>query len=606
MDPAPPQDPQRASPDNEGDLLSPLSLASLDMPASSSSLTFEEPEEVSPRTVLVQDPFWQIAEPKSTQSSSSAVSPKGRVVEKEVDTWAMDRSYHHREDRPAVSGEKTVEGVKGGLAASMKLQQALGQQAAEPFKTPPVMVHDLVERFEAGLAEFRLADDLRQPGLGGQLLQVPPQDMGKGKGKATEAQQEKQDVAMEAPTAPAVLFPSPNIQTETRPGLPPQLPVGLPSNIEGFLDALFTRPPLGASPTVSFSTPILGTLKERKRTRAEIRAEAARAAAQKTASQSPSDDEQQKKPRIPGQTGIRTLPASFTLAWTPAFPGNTPQLSQILCRWHFTMSTLYRRCSEEFLMSVHPLFPYAPTRPVNIPLLSISFWDTAESPHREMRFIGPGDVSSILYAEVDTFYKDEDKTRGGSFKTPLFGKKKAEQVELRNVDMRGRNERGEGRWCFIVVQGLLKKGEGPEAVPPAVTLAWPVSAVTGKEECLYGISHEELGASTLTAPASASTSVPTTSIPTIDAQTPMPPNIYPNIIPTPALHAALRSATSSTLPPPGPQIAGLTLRRATLMFQKAGGIPLVQAYRTDVRGWTEFMEAVGRGEGKVVMNFRAE
>jgi hypothetical protein len=38
------------------------------------------------------------------------------------------------------------------------------------------------------------------------------------------------------------------------------------------------------------------------------------------------------------------------------------------------------------------------------------------------------------------------------------------------------------------------------------------------------------------------------------------------------------------------------------MFEKAGGIPLIQAYRTDVRAWKEFLEAVGSGHAKVVMN----
>lgn len=44
-----------------------------------------------------------------------------------------------------------------------------------------------------------------------------------------------------------------------------------------------------------------------------------------------------------------------------------------------------------------------------------------------------------------------------------------------------------------------------------------------------------------------------------------------------------------------------TLRRTILWFDKAGQIPLIEGYRTDLAAWIPFLEAVGRGEGKIIL-----
>jgi hypothetical protein len=519
----------------------------------------------------------------------------------------VERMLYYREDRLAVSGLTVVEDVQKIFAASNKLQQVLGMQKAEPFKMPPAMPHDLIERFEEGLAEYGLAND---PGKM-DLAEQESQDRHKDMAKSTERYQEQQNID----TAP----PSPNRESGIATDLSSELPFSPLANVEHFFASLFFRPPPSASPKVFSTLPKLSRLigKDSKRARAESKQETARPAPL-TLRQAGSKPEQQlqqyqylgqnEKPRTDGQTGIPTLPASFTLAWTLAFPGNTSHLSQSLLRWHHTMTSLYRRCQEDLLVELHPLFPYPPTRPVNVHLLSISFWNTSSDLHREMRFIGPSDVSSILYAEVDTFHKDDNA--GSRFKTALWGSARPTEKDSKRVDMREHNERGEGRWCFVVVHGRKKPGEDQGSLAPNLTLAWPVTAVTAKSECLYTICGNNIDASTTTpAPAARITQLASPS------QNPMTSNMYSSIHPTSVLHNTLRSATSSTLPPPnlspenkglGKQKEELTVRRTTLLFQKAGGLPLVQAYRTDVRAWREVLEVIGRGEGKVVMNCKVD
>ena len=44
-----------------------------------------------------------------------------------------------------------------------------------------------------------------------------------------------------------------------------------------------------------------------------------------------------------------------------------------------------------------------------------------------------------------------------------------------------------------------------------------------------------------------------------------------------------------------------TTKRTTKVFGKPGGLPLIQAWRTDVRAWKEILDVLGRGEGKVML-----
>jgi hypothetical protein len=530
-------DPQDPHSDEGGDLLSPIPLASLNLPESSSSLTVAaaDSDDVSP-TAVVENPY------PAAQGLNSA---------------------------PPADIKKMVADVKRAEVASSKLQEVFGlsKSPAQPFRIPPVMPPNLIEKFEAGLKEYGLADDKREMGKS------------KGKGKmdllaeiaSLNLGQQQQQKQKQAPPPPSVLFPSPNISSSTKIDVPGQLPVAPPPNVDGFLQALFSRPPPAAPPKVlahklghpppsasanASSSTTLGQLngKDRKRARAESKdltessstaAGSTSASAQQPQDAQPASQEQQKKHKA-AEIGMVTLPASFTLAWTPLIPGNTLNLAQTLFRWHHTMTTLYRRCSEESIMQIHPLFPYQPSPVVAVPLVSASFWDTSSEPHREMRFMGPGDVSGILYAEVDTFILDstkEEQARNDFFTKVWTGN---EGSELRNIDMRARNDRGEGRWCFIVINGLKKDGEPKEAVRPCLVLAWPVTANTSGEDCVWahipwpgrnvkrGIMAGGLALKATGAP---------------QAVWGMK-HMRPDLIATPGTRDALRSATSSTLPPP--------------------------------------------------------
>jgi hypothetical protein len=617
MDPASHQNPSRESvQDLDRDLLSPISIATLDTPASRSSLTFPDSAEISPTTVPVrpveEDPFCLRPE------SDSAVPPKTGAFKEQTKALTLtdaDRAlemeptycYHRANTPPKATNATLRECIEQTYEASKKLQQVLGLQQPVAFKTPPNMPYNLIDDFKAGLVEYGLGEELSRMTLAererqqtdtqmaGQDIQQVHPDKGKVKAKVTDDTQmhghgqpvAQQDTDIEATAAPPVLFPAANIEADTEVELLAEDPAARPANVDGFLESLFSRPPPPASPKV-ISTPLkVGRLKgkDRKRARAESQKETAR----------PAPSTEQKKARTGGIVGISTLPAAFTAAWLTMFPGNCPYLSQILLRWHHTMTTLYRRCEEDYLVDIHPMFPYPPTRPVNIPLVSVSFWDTSAEPHRELRFIGPGDVSSILYAEVDTFHSDE------AIKDSPFAKAMARGLvpnakDLRKVDMRARNERGEGRWCFIVINGHKDK----ENTAPYVTIAWPITAVTSRSECLHTISPDTDN----TQPPSSSAS----SASTFPSKINMMPNMYPGFLISPGIHAALRATTSSILPSPpvqgkgkGLKKDGLTVRRTTLVFGKAGGVPLVQAWRTDAKGWMGWMDAVGKGEGKVMM-----
>ncbi|KAF1952428.1 hypothetical protein CC80DRAFT_173440 [Byssothecium circinans] len=194
--------------------------------------------------------------------------------------------------------------------------------------------------------------------------------------------------------------------------------------------------------------------------------------------------------------GLPPLPLSAEHLWKDLFLGNTPDLSHRLLSWHSVTSELYRKHEpSDRTMKLHPLFSYPPAKPVNIALASVSFWDTSVEPHQELRYIGPGDVASLVYGEVDTFVGTEEEgdnksgTRVSNYERMMQMAGTAETGETKKrkygMDTRERNERGEGRWAFIVVKG--KKEDGDEEVAPWLMIAWPTSAVTRTTECLHTI-----------------------------------------------------------------------------------------------------------------------
>jgi hypothetical protein len=49
-----------------------------------------------------------------------------------------------------------------------------------------------------------------------------------------------------------------------------------------------------------------------------------------------------------------------------------------------------------------------------------------------------------------------------------------------------------------------------------------------------------------------------------------------------------------------PQEGAHTFKRTVFKLEKAGSIPLVEGYRVDLEEFKGWLDAVGRGEGKVI------
>ncbi|KAF2874425.1 hypothetical protein BDV95DRAFT_604606 [Massariosphaeria phaeospora] len=445
-----------------------------------------------------------------------------------------------------------------------------------------------------------------------------------------------------------VLFPSPRIELTTRPyvAVAPTPDNQVPTTDgNDFFANLFKRPPPTQAPNIDVSAPAIPTTSSLQRKRAS----------------SGSEDnmfgpslQHSKKLRDEGILGLPSLPHNALAAWKTYFPGLTEGISMTLLTWHSTMRSLYAQSCSPQLLSVHPMFPYPPTKPTNVPLVSISFWDTSTEPHKELRFIGPGDVQEILYAEVDTFAASPTPTpepAADEFETAVIdgtrfyrkvsrARSAAALKPLRHKDMRDRALVGEGRWCFVVIRGKQKTAR---ETAPYVLLAFPSTAVTHSSECLHTIYPGEAAA-----PAPPLAPPPQPRLNRISSM----PVLHRALRNTSRMHQLLRSASSTRLRgldvDPNANAQAIpeeegqgkasetqsqsqqgdqteqkqtdekqpkqnykakeptqdptwTLRRTVLKFQKAGRIPLVEGFRTDMSAWTGWLDAVGKGEGKIMM-----
>jgi hypothetical protein len=330
-------------------------------------------------------------------------------------------------------------------------------------------------------------------------------------------------------------------------------------------------------------------------------------------------------------TGLPPHPLFVGKYATTPFPGNTEGLSYNLLTWHSTMRNLYAKINDPCLMALHPMFPYRPTKPVHVPLVSASFWNTGMEPHKELWFIGPGDVETLSYNEVDTFSERREIPADKKKRTNRF-KQIMSNAEARRMKMRDPAQSGDGRWCFIVIRGHRGQGnqdhkgvgrftsktkfqdEEVEEVAPYIVIAFPKSAVTQSTECLHML-YPDSGE-----PAKESEAPPAPE-----------PQMQPRIgrsISTPILNKAFRKPSISNFPfqfrrsnanltddaqaqqtfPPLPfqqatEKKGVpwTLRRTILWFEKGGNLPLVEGYRTDATLWKPFLDAVSKGEGKIML-----
>lgn len=306
------------------------------------------------------------------------------------------------------------------------------------------------------------------------------------------------------------------------------------------------------------------------------------------------------------------------------------------------MRSLHHKLDNPYLLQVHPMFPYPPTKPTHIPLISASFWDTTTQPNQELRFIGPGDVEVLCYNEVDTFGTMSEKTDDISMRRSVSGlKAKLKGEACKTKETGDKAFTGEGRWCFIVIRGhpskdqqvtkhpasiILEEDEGEKEkegqrekeVSPYVVLAFPSTAVSRSSECLHIIYPPKSGV--LSTPRQSPQPTATmagartqlrriSSMPVLSRAAhrpsthrfPSPQIDTPSSQLTPPLSTSTEEPFQSYSDWSKNQGEPWTLRRTILLFEKAGNAPLIEGYRTDLQVWWPFLDAVARGQGKIML-----
>jgi hypothetical protein len=310
----------------------------------------------------------------------------------------------------------------------------------------------------------------------------------------------------------------------------------------------------------------------------------------------------QSKTKAADETlGLPVLEANQEAKWKFKFPGNTYALLTLMLAWSIKMQSLYKKLPNSYLFSVNAAFPYPIDPPVFRRLVSVAFYDTSVTPHKEIRFISPGDVGEISYNEVDVFSYPAPETelekaqaaQDGAIrlmKRALMLNSGPTTKELKDSQ---RAANGEGRWAYILLQG--HKSQLPNETPPHAIIAWQLSAMTSKSECLHTIYPDNHVAPKPAAPAPTHGPKRFSSL----------QNLAAKYSESHRLSESLRSASSSELPMaevPVPVPDGaLTFKRKVWKMEKAGRIPLVEGYRVDVQKWSGWLDAVGRGQGKVIV-----
>lgn len=316
--------------------------------------------------------------------------------------------------------------------------------------------------------------------------------------------------------------------------------------------------------------------------------------------------------------GLPVLPAREEAVWKAAIPGNTPALLTTLLTWSYTMWTFYNQLPNPKLFSIHLAFPYAVSPPKRQLLLSVSFYDTSVEPNREVRFLGPGDAAEISYNEVDVFNnpdiiqtKSHSPSRAPSavdaIKQSLGLRPTTTPNHTRHPPMSHLARTGEGKWCYILIKAHSPPAEEDEAVrtPPHVLLAWHCTAVTAVSDCLHTVFPDNTPSPfSSTAPAQQHTG----NLRRFSSLQSL--NSIPCRSSRSGFQQSLRAASSSSdLPVVGAggemdilqEVTAATLHRCVVKMGRAGGVPLVEGWRVDIRAFAGWMEACGRGEGKVIM-----
>ena len=301
--------------------------------------------------------------------------------------------------------------------------------------------------------------------------------------------------------------------------------------------------------------------------------------------------------------GLPVLPPGEEAVWESKFPGNTHALLTILLTWSRAMWAFRHRLPDPKLFLIHPAFPYPVTPPIRKQLLSVSFYDTSVEPHKEIRFLGPGDVAEMIYHEVEVFGVPESNNDSplprcsspiDTIKQTLGLVENEAPKHVRYMSMPQRAKTGEGRWCYVLIKGAETQDGG---IPPHVILAWHISAVTATSDCLHTIYADDVKSQPVASTQSKLKRFSSLQNFGLALRSPAKLN----------LHQSLRSASSSSELPSVDadtqidQRGSTTLHRTVLKLEKAGNIPLIEGYRVDVAAFRGWLDACGKGIGKVIM-----
>jgi hypothetical protein len=287
--------------------------------------------------------------------------------------------------------------------------------------------------------------------------------------------------------------------------------------------------------------------------------------------------------------GLPMLDADLEMLWKVKFPGNTYALLTIMLPWSLTMRHLYNQIGNPYNFSINAAFPYPVKPPVYQKLVSVSFYDTSCTPHKEIRFISPDDCAEMSYNEVDVFSYPKDtadaiepQCRIDALKRALGVNAGSGAASYKHMPMHQRATIGEGRWSYILLQSPRPSDSSLQAAH--IMIAWPTCSVTDSSECLHTIGPDAYNVSH---PCSFA---------------PKRATSLQNLAASMRLQQNLRAASSEQLPKIAEEVEGaLTLKRRVVKMEKVGKLPLIEGYRIDVRKWEEWIKAVGMGKGKVML-----
>ncbi|KAI4660988.1 uncharacterized protein J4E79_005556 [Alternaria viburni] len=551
-------------------LKSPIDLPELDTPNTTSSLNFALRK------------FTPQLSTTDKEKVGNEIGPQTPVVNPApprsgFDDWTSPEPDVHNKPEPGPSQSRKSKTTRAlGLAratdAAKRLHRVLGIAPPEPFVMPPDMPEGLKEEFEAGLEEYGLDKKMQNMGL--DVL--------------------SQAAGMQKPLPDKPLFPSPQVEAETwdegKGKGKGKEPMSTPT-------AKGKQPMAPIQATVAIQAP-----------------SGVEPSSAKKRMSPPGGDEAPgpapKGSRVDGTTGLPTLPESSS--WDIDFPGYTPALLTILLNWSFTVQSFYRRLPNPKAFRAHASFPFPVTAPIYNHLISVGFYDTSVVPHKEIRFLGPGDAAEIAYAEVDVFRGKDERA---AFEEQEQKHTKLEEMKkklklgrgyrgpggeaTRSQDQYHLAIHGEGRWAYVLIKGHPTSPE--DIAPPHIMLAWHISAVTNVSSCLHTVFPEK------DTPAPGDQPMTPTS-----SKQPLRPfaslqNLVSGSRGQKHLHREIRSASSTSELPQvdassiEPQEGALTLKRTVAKMENAGSIPLVEGFRVDVGQFKGWLDAVGKGTGKLIV-----